>query len=444
MLNLTDKITRPLHEVTEGEGQSRLSGRVSRYDGLLLECDGFPVSVGSVCTVQTEQGGHVLGEVIGYNEGRNKLVLYESGAPVRAGARVDLLDQGTSIDAGDAFLGRVVDALGQPLDNLPVPLGEDRIPLNGRMLNPLARKLIPGVLDVGVRAVNGLLSIGCGQRIGIIAGSGVGKSVLLGMMARHTSADVVVIGLIGERAREVGEMVRSVMNPEARHRISIVAVPADRSPLLRIRAARRATSLAEYFRDQGKNVLLIMDSLTRVAHAQREIGLALGEPPTSKGYPASVISMIPTLIERAGMGVGEHSGSITGIYTVLADGDDSNDPVVDTARAILDGHVVLSRSIAQMGIYPAIDIPASISRVMNDVVTPQQQAAARKFKRMVSLYNENRDLMLLGGYISGQDSDLDEAVSLWPRLVEYIRQDPDDRADINQSAQLLASIVGSV
>lgn len=440
MLNLTDQITRPLHEVPEG--QARLSGRVSRYDGLLLECDGFPVSVGSVCTVQTDQGDHVLGEVIGYNEGRNKLVLYESGAPVRAGARVDLLDQGTSVDVGEAFLGRVVDALGQPLDDQPMPVGADRVPLNGRMLNPLARKLIPGALDVGVRAVNGLLSIGCGQRIGIIAGSGVGKSVLLGMMARHTSADVVVIGLIGERAREVGEMVRSVMNPEARHRISIVAVPADRSPLLRIRAARRATALAEHFRDQGKNVLLIMDSLTRVAHAQREIGLALGEAPTSKGYPASVISMIPTLIERAGMGVGAHSGSITGIYTVLADGDDGNDPVVDTARAILDGHVVLSRSIAQMGIYPAIDIPASISRVMNDIVPPQQQAAARKFKRMVSLYNENRDLMLMGGYIAGQDSDLDEAVSLWPRLVEYIRQDPDARADINESARLLTSIVG--
>ncbi|MCR9148446.1 MAG: FliI/YscN family ATPase [Rhodobacteraceae bacterium] len=440
MLNLTDQITRPLHEVPEG--QSRLSGRVSRYDGLLLECDGFPVSVGSVCTVQTDQSDHVLGEVIGYNEGRNKLVLYESGAPVRAGARVDLLDQGTSVDVGEAFLGRVVDALGQPLDDLPTPLGEDRIPLNGKMLNPLARKLIPGALDVGVRAVNGLLSIGCGQRIGIIAGSGVGKSVLLGMMARHTSADVVVIGLIGERAREVGEMVRSVMNPEARHRISIVAVPADRSPLLRIRAARRATALAEHFRDQGKNVLLIMDSLTRVAHAQREIGLALGEAPTSKGYPASVISMIPTLIERAGMGAGAHSGSITGIYTVLADGDDGNDPVVDTARAILDGHVVLSRSIAQMGIYPAIDIPASISRVMNDIVPPQQQAAARKFKRLVSLYNDNRDLMLMGGYIAGQDSDLDEAVSLWPRLVEYVRQDPDARADINESARLLTSIVG--
>jgi len=440
-MNLTDQIMRPVGQAAR---KTTLSGRVSRYDGLLLECDGFPVSVGSVCSVQTAHGIDVLGEVIGYDEGRNKLILYESGAAVQAGARVSLLDQGISVDVGDAYLGRVVDALGRPLDDQEVPKGAASVPLNGRMLNPLARALIPGALDVGVRAVNGLLTIGCGQRIGIIAGSGVGKSVLLGMMARYTSADVVVMGLIGERAREVGEMVRSIMDPAARERISIVAVPADRSPLLRIRAARRATALAEHFRDQGKNVLLIMDSLTRVAHAQREIGLALGEAPTSKGYPPSVVSMIPTLIERAGMGVGENAGSITGIYTVLADGDDDNDPVVDTARAILDGHIVLSRSIAQMGIYPAIDIPSSISRVMNDIVTPQQQAAARKFKRMVSLYNENRDLMLMGGYISGQDSDLDEAVASWPKMMSFISQSAGQSASLPESQQTLSAIVGRV
>jgi len=440
-MNLTDQIMRP---VGNAAGKTTLSGRVSRYDGLLLECDGFPVSVGSVCSVQTAHGVDVLGEVIGYDEGRNKLILYESGAAVQAGARVSLLDQGISVDVGDAYLGRVVDALGRPLDDQDVPKGASSVPLNGQMLNPLARALIPGALDVGVRAVNGLLTIGCGQRIGIIAGSGVGKSVLLGMMARYTSADVVVMGLIGERAREVGEMVRSIMDPAARERISIVAVPADRSPLLRIRAARRATALAEHFRDRGKNVLLIMDSLTRVAHAQREIGLALGEAPTSKGYPPSVVSMIPTLIERAGMGVGENAGSITGIYTVLADSDDDNDPVVDTARAILDGHIVLSRSIAQMGIYPAIDIPSSISRVMNDIVTPQQQAAARKFKRMVSLYNENRDLMLMGGYISGQDSDLDEAVASWPKMMSFISQSAGQSASLSESQQTLSAIVGRV
>lgn len=440
MLNLTEQITRPIQNAT---ARSTLSGRVSRYDGLLLECDGFPVSVGSVCSVKTATGVEVLGEVIGYSDGRNKLVLYESGAAVQAGAQVSLVDEGVLVDVGDDYLGRVVDALGNPLDDGPEPIGTARVPLNGTLLNPLKRKLISGALDVGVRAVNGLLTIGSGQRIGIIAGSGVGKSVLLGMMAQYTSADVIVMGLIGERAREVGETVREIMTDEARERISIVAVPADRSPLLRIRAARRATALAEHFRDQGKNVLLIMDSLTRVAHAQREIGLALGELPTSKGYPASVVSMIPTLIERAGMGVGEHSGSITGIYTVLADGDDGNDPVVDTARAILDGHIVLSRSIAEMGIYPAIDIPASISRVMNDIVTPTQQMSARKFKRMVSLYNENRDLMLMGGYIAGQDPDLDEAVLLWPKLVSYIGQNPKQRTHLAESAKTLNMIVGA-
>jgi len=416
MLDLTKQISRPIQNATT---KSTLSGRVSRYDGLLLECDGFPVSVGSVCSVKTATGADVLGEVIGYSDGLNKLVLYESGAAVQAGAQVSLVDEGVLVDVGDAYLGRVVDALGAPLDDRPAPEGTDSVPLNGTLLNPLARKLIPGALDVGVRAVNGLLTIGSGQRIGIIAGSGVGKSVLLGMMAQYTSADVIVMGLIGERAREVGEAVREIMTEEARDRISIVAVPADRSPLLRIRAARRATALAEHFRDQGKNVLLIMDSLTRVAHAQREIGLALGELPTS-----------------------ENSGSITGIYTVLADGDDGNDPVVDTARAILDGHIVLSRSIAEMGIYPAIDIPASISRVMNDIVTPEQQAAARKFKRMVALYNENRDLMLMGGYVAGQDPDLDEAVALWPKLVSFIGQNPKQRAALAESAKTLNSVVG--
>lgn len=442
MVNLTEQLSQPLKNIEGKPAVPVLSGRVSRYDGLLLECDGFPVSVGSVCRVQTENNGEVLGEVIGYSEGRNKLVLYESGAAVHAGARVSLLDHGVMVNVGDAYLGRVVDALGLPLDDMDKPSGGSDVPLSGRMLNPLARGAIPGALDVGVRAVNALLTIGCGQRIGIIAGSGVGKSVLLGMMARHTSADVVVIGLIGERAREVGDMVRGIMKPETRERISIVAVPADRSPLLRIRGARRATAMAEHFRDQGKNVLLIMDSLTRVAHAQREIGLALGEAPTAKGYPASVISMIPTLIERAGMGVGAKSGSITGIYTVLADGDDTNDPVVDTARAILDGHIVLSRAISQMGIYPAIDIPASISRIMNDIVTPQQQEAARQFKRLISLYNENRDLMLMGGYVAGQDDTLDEAVKLWPKMVDFISQPPTQRTTLSESAQSLLSILG--
>ncbi|MBL6786625.1 MAG: flagellum-specific ATP synthase FliI, partial [PS1 clade bacterium] len=269
-----------------------------------------------------------------------------------------------------------------------------------------------------------------------------GKSVLLSMMSRFTEADIVVVGLIGERGREVGSFVDMVMTPETRGKTVIVAVPADRSSLLRIRGAERATSIAEYFRDQGKNVLLIMDSLTRVAHARREIGLALGEQPTSKGYPPSVISMIPRLIERSGTGV-SGAGSITSFYTVLADGDDTNDPVVDAARAILDGHIVLSREQAQQGIYPAVDIPASISRVADDISSDEHTAAARQFRRLVSIYLENRDLVMMGGYVQGQDRDLDVALQMWPQLVDHIMQPAAQKADFDNSRQSLLTMMGA-
>jgi flagellum-specific ATP synthase len=262
------------------------------------------------------------------------------------------------------------------------------------------------------------------------------------MMTRFTKADVVVVGLIGERGREVGDFVRTVFNAESRSRTVIVAEPADRSPLLRIRAAKRATAIAEYFRDQGKNVLLIMDSLTRVAHARREIGLALGEQPTSKGYPPSVVSLIPALVERSGTGL-NGQGSITSFYTVLADGDDTNDPVVDTARAILDGHILLSRQQAQMGVYPAVDVPASVSRVMTEIVSPEHVAAGQMFRRLMSLYMDNRDLLLMGGYSAGQDPDLDLAVQLWPQLISLIQQPQTDIADFESSAAVLTGLFGT-
>ena len=292
-----------------------------------------------------------------------------------------------------------------------------------------------------MRAINALLTVGKGQRIGIIAGSGVGKSVLLGMMSRFTTADVVVVGMIGERGREVGEFAKTVLDQDSKSRTTIVAVPADRSPLLRIRGAERATAIAEYYRDQGKDVLLIMDSLTRVAHARREIGLALGEQPTAKGYPPSVVSMIPRLIERTGSG-SAGKGTITSIYTVLADGDDPNDPVVDTSRAILDGHILLSRQQAQLGIYPAIDVPLSVSRVMNDITDDAQIEAAQKFRRLVSLYLENRDLILMGGYTPGQDPDLDLAVGIWPQLMELIQQSGAEKAEFGASRNALVSLMG--
>ncbi|MEC7629221.1 MAG: FliI/YscN family ATPase, partial [Pseudomonadota bacterium] len=303
-----------------------LSGRVSRFDGSMIYCDGFPAGIGALCHVETDGRESAVAEIIGFENGKNILSLHEIGARIKVGSRVTLVDEGDSLMAGDALMGRVFDALGNPIDNLPDPILSDSWPLMGKKLNPLSRAAIDKPMDVGVRAINSLLSVGRGQRLGIIAGSGVGKSVLLGMMTRFTSADVVVVGLIGERGREVGEFVRTVMTDETRKRTIVVAVPSNHSPLLRIRGASRATAIAEYFRDQGKDVLLIMDSLTRVAHAQREIGLALGEQPTSKGYPPSVISLIPRLIERTGTGMAGQ-GSITSFYTVLADGDDANDPV---------------------------------------------------------------------------------------------------------------------
>ncbi|MDC3401493.1 FliI/YscN family ATPase [Alphaproteobacteria bacterium] len=419
-----------------------LSGRVNRYDGNMLQCDGFPATIGALCSVEADNKDTAIAEIIGFEKGQNILSLHEVGARIRVGARVKLIDDGYSIPVGEELLGRVIDALGNPLDGLPAPKAKDSWPLMGKELNPLARKPVTEPLDVGVRIINSLLSVGRGQRLGIIAGSGVGKSVLLGMMSRFTEADVVVVGLIGERAREVGSFVENVLSGDAKARTVVVAVPADRSPLLRIRGAERSTAIAEYFREKGKNVLLIMDSLTRVAHARREIGLALGEQPTAKGYPPSVISLIPRLIERSGTGL-KGQGSITSFYTVLADGDDTNDPVVDTARAILDGHILLSRQQTQLGIYPAVDISTSISRVMSEIVPDSDVQAARTFRRLTSLYLENRDLILMGGYARGQDAELDAAIEMWPRLVNHIMQGEYEKADFETSMAALQSLTGS-
>ena len=418
------------------------SGRVTRFDGQILECDGFPVLVGAVCEVETIGHDLAQAEVIGFRDGRNLLFLYDLDARVEIGARVTPIADNSGIKVGDNLLGRVVDAQGNPLDALGPMALDEYWPLMGRPLNPLARRPVAQPLDVGVRVVNALLTVGRGQRLGIVAGSGVGKSVLLSMMTRFSEADVIVMALIGERGREVGAMVEQVMQGEARRKVVVVAVPADRSALLRIRGAHRATAIAEYFRAKGKEVLLIMDSLTRVAHARREVGLALGEQPTAKGYPPSVVSLIPALIERSGTGL-QGEGSITSFYTVLADGDDTNnDPVVDTARAILDGHVVLSRRQAQLGIYPAVDMAASVSRVMSEITPNRQQLAAIRFRRLMSLYLENRDLMLMGGYQVGQDPELDEAVALWPKITNFIKQAPNQSASFDESQKTLIALMG--
>ena len=414
-------------------------GKVSKFDGKIIECDGFPVPIGTICKIESNDDKTVTGEIIGFRDNKNLLAVHNQNANIIAGAIVEVIDSGVNIEVGENLLGRVIDAFGNPIDGKDLIVGNSKWPINGKNINPMNRKPINEPIDVGIKAINCLLTVGRGQRIGIIAGSGVGKSVLLGMMSRFTNADIVVVALIGERGREVGSFVNQIFNDSAKKKTSIVAVPADMSPLLRIRGAQRATSIAEYFRSKGKNVLLIMDSLTRIAHAKREVGLALGEQPTSKGYPPSVISMLPNLIERTGAG-SINEGSITAFYTILADSDDTNDPVVDTARAILDGHIVLSREHAQMGIFPAIDINQSLSRVMNSIVDKKHKDKANFIKKLYSLYMENRELILMGGYTSGQNEDIDKALNNWPKICNLMKQTEDERTNFNDSLNNMNNI----
>ena len=415
------------------------AGRVKHFDGNVMYCDPFPAPIGSLCIVKDQMGKNILAEVIRFNEKHNMLAILEYSSHIVTGCEVILQDDGRYIDIDNTLLGRVTDAFGKPLDDKPLCKIKNKWPLMGKVMNPLKGSLIKKPLDVGVRIINALLTVGQGQRLGIIAGSGVGKSVLLGMMSKYTEADVVVIALIGERAREVGAMVNELFKDKFSQKITVVAVPADRSPLMRIRGANRATAIAEYFRSKGKNVLLIMDSLTRIAHAKREIGLSLGEVATTKGYPPSVISMINNLIERTGT-CDQGKGSITSFYTILADGDDSNDPVVDTSRAILDGHIVLSRLNAQMGIYPAVDVSNSISRVMNEIVSDDHLAASKSFRKHISAYLENKDLLLMGGYTQGQDKDLDDAIAMWPKLIDFISQTNSEKASFESAKSALLKL----
>ena len=417
-----------------------ISGLVRSFEGNIIETDAFPATVGSICEIEIPNLQSISAEVIGFRNNRNLIALHQSDSNIRLGSKVRLLSDGVNVSVGRDLLGRVLDGMGNPLDNKKRLITNEKWPLYGKIINPLQRNKVEKPFDVGVRSINSLMTIGMGQRIGIIAGSGVGKSVLLQMMSKYADADVVVVGLIGERAREVKTMVETLKKHDERNKIIIIAVPADRSPLLRMKGANRCTAIAEYFRAQGKNVLLIMDSLTRVAHAKREIGLALGEQPTSKGYPPSVTSMIPSLIERTGNGVIDE-GSITAFYTVLADSDDHNDPVVDSARAILDGHIILSREQSQLGIYPAIDIKNSISRIMDDIVSEDQKKLAKHFKKLVSVYQESRDLVLMGGYTKGQDIAIDEAHQMWPKIVDFIKQDQNIKSNYEDSIKDLKALI---
>ena len=421
--------------------RATVAGRLASYDGLLMEAVGLSLPVGTVCAIGDKAEERVEAEVIGFRNGRTLMMNLGGPAPLLPRAPVRPLGPPGEAEVGAAMLGRVVDGSGKPIDGLGPIRGAGRWPLAGKMQSPLDRGRVLEPLDVGVRAINGLLTIGQGQRVGIMAGSGVGKSVLLGMMVRAAKADVIVIGLIGERSREVADFLETKVAGEARARAVVVAVPANHSPVLRIRGALRATAIAEAFRAEGKKVLLIMDSLTRVAHAGREIGLALGEPASARGYPPSAIAMLPNLIERAGADA-HGTGSITAIYTVLADGDDGNDPVVDSARSILDGHIVLNRHLAERGVYPAIDIGPSVSRVMTDIVAKPHAQAARTLRRHLATYEENRDLVLMGAYRSGADPAIDAAIACHPAVMEYIRQDADEVVPLDHAVEELVGVFG--
>jgi flagellum-specific ATP synthase len=417
-----------------------VQGSLTRMVGLTLEAVGCQASIGDVCELVAQDGSRIESEVLGFAGERLFLMPTGQSHGLGPGARVIPRHGAGTIPVGPQLLGRIIDGAAQPLDGLG-PLGcTSRARLSGTPINPLERAPLSRPLDVGVRSINSLLTIGRGQRVGLFAGSGVGKSVLLGMMARYTSADVIVVGLIGERGREVKEFVERILKPEDRTRAVVVAAPADNPPLLRLHGAWVATAVAEYFRDQGKSVLLLMDSLTRVAQALREIGLAIGEAPATKGYPPSVFARLPALVERAGNGP-DGAGSITAFYTVLVEGDDQNDPIADAARAILDGHIVLSRRIAESGLYPAVDVSASISRAMHEIVPKTHTLLAQQFRRALSTYEQHRDLISLGAYPKGTDARVDAAIELWPHMQQFMQQDMQQRVDFAASLTALKGLV---
>jgi len=424
---------KPLHIV---------QGKLTRMVGMTLEAVGCQAPVGARCLVTGPDKEDIEAEVVGFSG--EKLYLMPTGniQGLTPNARVVPINSVSYAPVGDALLGRVIDGSGKPLDGKGDLRTHSTAPLTGRFINPLQRAPIDEPLDVGVRAINALLTVGRGQRMGLFAGSGVGKSVLLGMMTRYTNADVIVVGMIGERGREVKEFVEKILGEEGLARSVVVATPADNPPLLRLHGAMMATSIAEYFRDQGKQVLLLMDSLTRYAQAQREIALAIGEPPATKGYPPSVFAKIPQLVERAGNG-DTGGGSITAFYTVLAEGDDQNDPIADAARAILDGHIVLSRELAESGHYPAIDIEASISRAMTEITEKKHQQVAGRFKKIYSVYQQNRDLISVGAYQPGSDAAIDEAINVNDSIMQFLQQDMYEPINLEKSLEDLMLLISS-
>jgi flagellum-specific ATP synthase len=418
------------------------NGKVTNVVGLVIEAQGPVSRLGTVCDIYTRSDSRkITAEVLGFKDNKVLMMPLEEIRGIGPGCPVVARQHRAVIPVGPGLLGRVIDGLGNPIDNKGPIAAESEYPIYGTPVNPLTRKRISKPLDLGIRAINGLLSVGCGQRMGIFAGSGVGKSVLLGMIARKTAADVNVIALIGERGREVNEFIDKELGEKGLERSVIVAATSDHLPLIRMRGAFIATAIAEFFRDQGQHVNLMMDSVTRFAMAQREIGLALGEPPTTKGYTPSVFTLLPKLCERAGTSA--NRGTITGLYTVLVEGDDTNEPIADALRSILDGHINLTRDLSTQNHYPAIDVLSSISRVMDDIINSEHRQYANKFKETLAIYRKAEDLINIGAYVAGSNPKIDYAIEMIEKINNYLKQGIDETTDFDESISQLAQLFAS-
>jgi len=428
------------NSVLENTDTIEHAGRVTKIVGLAVEASGPSSKIGDVCDMHTLDGDRsVRAEIVGFRDGHTLLMPFGSVEGVGLGSYVMYTGESLRVPVGKDLTGRILDALGHPFDGLPAPKTEAWYPADNSPPNPLARERISEVLPLGIKAIDSMLTVGRGQRLGIFSGSGVGKSTLLGMIARYASADVNVIVLVGERGREVRDFIEKDLGEEGLRKSVLVIATSDQPALLRLKCAMTGTAIAEYFRDCGKKVLLLMDSLTRFAMAQREIGMAAGEPPVSRGFPPSVYAILPKLLERSGM---SDKGSITGLYTVLVEGDDLNEPISDTVRGILDGHIVLSRAIANSNHYPPIDVLGSVSRVMPDIITPAHFEKFGEFKNMIAVYREAEDLINIGAYKQGANPEIDRAIMLHPAIRSFLKQATDEHYSFQETLDIMAGIVG--
>ncbi|MFZ5352083.1 MAG: flagellar protein export ATPase FliI [Bacillota bacterium] len=427
------------NNIIENEDFIKYSGRVSQVVGLTIESVGPAANLGEICYIYSLRNDRpIAAEVVGFKNNITCLMPLGEMEGIGPGSRVEATGKTLTVKVDESMLGRILDGLGNPIDELGVIEGKKYYPVDNMPPNPLTRKRIDEILPLGVKCIDGLLTIGKGQRIGIFAGSGVGKSTLMGMIARNTKADINVIGLVGERGREVREFIENDLREEGLKRSVVVVATSDQPALIRLKAAKLATAVAEYFRDQGKDVMLMMDSLTRFAMAQREVGLAVGEPPVTRGYTPSVFAVMPKLLERSGT---SDIGSVTGMYTVLVDGDDMNEPVTDTVRGILDGHIVLSRNLANKNHYPAVDILSSVSRVMPNIVSEEQKQLANTIKSIMSVYRDAEDLINIGAYVKGSNKNIDRAIEKIDKINDFLCQGTHEMYEMDEIIQIMKSIV---